>query len=281
MYMTNEMVEDVTKRLKNFKLTFRQYGSELRGDTLLVLKADNLTHRFSLAHNLLSHFADLAALCVENRQLNVFHIFGSTVAKVILGECEQELLDFNVMKKAPITKRFANLKLSWGRTLEGLLKQINKSPDHEPSLFEKFRKFTADAKTSLISKKQEDQTKKEETLKQKHARLQYLLLEDLFEIKNKGSSNQFLSEMLVDRKQGRFPWLNIQAQLVCVEKPKKVRHTVHVPKKVLLDFVKTKKELGWFKDKNQRVFVNNHGNFFRNDGDIKHWMRNYLSRTFK
>ena len=114
-----------------------------------------------------------------------------------------------------------------------------------------------------------------ESLKAKHARLQLLIFDDIVHLGKRGRS-QFFSEMLLDRKHPRFHWVNIEAQLLYT--PDNNRYKQHVDKAILKEFVETKKKLKWWKEANQRLFLNGYGNFFRDDSQLRVWAKNYRIR---
>jgi hypothetical protein len=224
-----------------------------------------------MAQKLLAEFDVEVRECLEKGK-TTFHVFGESVAQLLMGKVSPEQLDFSVEKNT--VKKYANVRMPWRRCMDDFLKKVNSSTN-ERVLFDSFRRWISAAQIKLEKTSEATSTTKE-SLRAQHSRLMAEVMRNVRRaVPERRGTSQFLAEMLVDRKQNRFPWVNTDAMLIYVGSD---RFSLCCRKETILELVKVKKQMHWWNSTNQRLFINSFGRFFLNDGAAKTWLKNYSAR---
>jgi hypothetical protein len=123
-------------------------------------------------------------------------------------------------------------------------------------------------------------------MKQRHATLMYKMLENINSVKPKtrrpkgAPPSQALAECVIDRP-GQRQFSNIDSDKMTFTHGSysSDRRTLKIGgKDILQELIKIKKELDWWKSCNQRLFISQHGKFFRDDKRLYLWRRQFKKR---
>ena len=274
LFIGNDYITEARRRLRKYDLGITEVDGGYIGTTILVLELADKKKRFAMAQRLLAEFDPEVRECLEGRK-TTFHVFGESVAQLLMGKVSPEQLDFSVEKNA--VKKYANVRMPWRRCMDDFLKELNSSTN-ERVLFDSFRRWLADAGRSLEKTTVKETTAKE-SLRAQHSRLMAEVMRNVRRaVPERRGTSQFLAEMLVDRKQNRFPWVNTDAMLIYVGDD---RFSLSCRKEAILELVKVKKQMHWWNSTNQRLFINSFGRFFADDRACKTWLKNYSARQRK
>jgi hypothetical protein len=240
--------------------------------------------RFALAKDLLCHFDEEISATLKDRWGDGhLRLYGNSICAVLLEKASSKDLAFHVHKVRP--KRNVNVKLPWRKMFTHCLEKVNKSTN-EDALFDKVSTFLENLEYEYLPGRA---CTKVETLRQKHARLMYRMLDQILlklprARKEYGAPpSQILAECVVDRPNQR-DYSNLDSKNMTFTHGSYTRtrktFALNALAQALKELIVLKKELDWWKSCNCRLFVNKSGRFFRDDKRLKLWKATYKKRHF-